>query len=204
MRIRNLTLLGVIAATSAVGAQGRQGPGVSQSVTVRPPRDLMLFDECDQARIRQDGSTRAIQICQDAVAAADAAGAAAFAPRDVRSFLGDVYMFATRWSDAIDAYRSALGIVKLAEESDLYTGEMLTKIAVAEANLGDLAAADRNAESAAATLRTSLMVHPEQRREHVASLRSTLLFQARVRRLRGDEATAQELEHIASALDDSR
>ena len=203
VRVRTFMMISAFTATSVVGAQEQQVPRVSESVIVRPARDLVLFGECDQARVRQDGSSRAIQICRDAVTAADEAGATAFAPRDARSFLGDVYMFAMRWVDAIDAYRSALKIAKSADESDLYTGEMLTKVAVAEANLGDFAAADRSAESAAATLQTSLAAYPEQRREHIASLRATLLFHARVKRLLGDNASAEALERRAGTLEDA-
>ena len=83
----------------------------------------------------------------DAVAAADQAGAAAYAPRSARSFLGDVYIFAKRWSDALAAYQSALSIPRASHTSDLGTGEILAKIAIAQVNLGDLAAADRSAES---------------------------------------------------------
>jgi hypothetical protein len=97
---------------------------VSESVTVRPQRDIVLLADCSRALSTQDGSPRAIQTCVDAVAAADQAGAAAYAPRSARSFLGDVYMFAKRWSDALAAYQSARSIPKASDTSDLGTGEI--------------------------------------------------------------------------------
>ena len=130
--------------------------------------------------------------------------AAAYAPRSARSFLGDVYMFAKRWSDALAAYQSALSIPRASDTSDLGTGEILAKIAIAQVNLGDLAAADRSAESAAATLQTSMAAHPDQRQEHMITLRSTLLFHARIKQLRGDNEAAQTLELRAVELDGSK
>jgi hypothetical protein len=72
----------------------------------------------------------------------------------------------------------------------LYTGEILTKIAIAQVNLGDLAAADRSAESAASKLQASMAEHPDQRQEHVTTLRSTFLFHARIKQRRGDNVAA--------------
>jgi hypothetical protein len=181
-----------------------KAPDGTNSITVPARRDVVLLADCSRALSTQDGSPPAIQTCRDAVAAADQAGAAAFNRRSPRSFLGDVYMFAKRWSDAVAAYQSALSITGPSEASDLNTGEILTKIAIAQVNLGDLLAADRSAESAAAKIQGSMTAHPDQRQEHVTTLRSTFLFHARIKQLRGDAAAATTLERKAAALGSSK
>jgi hypothetical protein len=80
VRMSILTVL-VFGTTIALGAQKPPASGASDSVTVRPHRDVALLEECSRALSTQDGSPRAIERCRDAVAAADQAGAAAFAPR---------------------------------------------------------------------------------------------------------------------------
>jgi hypothetical protein len=195
-----VTLLLVL--TPAVETQG-QAPGATDSVTVRPGRDLALLGECDQAYLAKDASVRAIETCRAAVAAADEAGASAFAPRLARSRLGDIYMFGGRWSDAIAAYDSALGVKTPTEATALETGETLTKRAIAQLNLMDLAAADVSVTSAEAAMDQPIG-RASERQRYIATLQTTLTVHARIKRLRGDESGAQKLEARARALADAK
>jgi tetratricopeptide (TPR) repeat protein len=190
----------VLVSAPAVATQG-QAPGATDSVTVRPARDLALFGECDQAYLARDGSARAIEICRSAVAAANAAGDSAFAPRLARSRLGDIYMFAGRWSDAIAAYDSALSLKTSTDDATpLETGETLTKRAVAQLNLTDLPAADASATSAEAALEQPAKRDADEQQRYIATLDATLRVHAQIKRLRGDESGAQKLEARARAL----
>ena len=49
-----------------------------------------------------------------------------------------------------------------------------------------------------------MAAHPDQRQEHMITLRSTLLFHARIKQLRGDNEAAQTLELRAVELDGSK
>ncbi len=200
---RVVTRLGLHApdmfSTDALAPRGT----TNNSVTVPARRDVVLLADCSRALITQDRSLRAIQTCRDAVAAADEAGDA-FNRHSARSFLGDVHIFAKQWSDAVAAYQSALSITTPSDANDFRAGEILTRIAIAQANLGDLAAADRSAESAGAKLQASMAAHPTQRQEHVSALRTTFLFHTRIKQLRGDNVAAQTLERRAGELDGSK
>jgi hypothetical protein len=189
--------------TPAVETQG-QAPGATDSVTVRPARDLALLSECDKAYLAKDASVRAIETCRAAVAAADEAGASAFAPRLARSRLGDIYMFAGRWSDAAAAYESALSVKASSEATSLETGETLTKRAIAQLNLMDLPAADISATSAEAAMDQPMGRDADEQRRYVTTLQTTLMVHARIKRLRGDESGAQKLEARARALADAK
>lgn len=178
--------------------------GAARSATVPARREVVLLADCSRALTTQDGSPRAIQTCRDAVAAADKAGVAAVSRRSPRRFLGDVYMFAKRWSDAVEAYQSALAVTGSVESDGLGSGEIMTMIAIAQVNLGDLVAADRSSDVASTRIQASMGEHPERRQEHVSALRATWLFQARIKRLRGDAAAAAALESKAAALSSSR
>jgi hypothetical protein len=176
---------------------------LSSTTPVTAQEPLALLNDCSRALSRQDGSPRAVQTCREAVAAADE-GTDAFARGWARGFLGDVYMFAKRWSDAVTTYQSALEMTTAADADGLKTGELLAKLAIAQANLGDLAAADRNAESAAATLNGSMSAPSENPEKHLTTLRSTLLFHARIKQLRGDTAAARDLDRRADSLQGAR
>jgi tetratricopeptide (TPR) repeat protein len=193
----------LLVSTPAVAMQG-QAPGTTDSVTVRPARDLALLGECDHAYLAKDASERAIETCRAAVAASDEAGASAFAPRLARSRLGDIYMFAGRWSDAIAAYESALSVKTPTEATSLETGETLAKRAIAQLNLMDLAAADISATSAEAAMDQPMGRDTDERRRYIATLQTTLMVHARIKRLRRDESGAQKLEARARALSEAR
>ena len=193
----HLSLL--LVSTPAVAMQA-QVPGATNSVTVRPARDIALLLECDKAYLTQDASVRAIETCRAAVAAADEAGASAFAPRLARSRLGDIYMFAGRWSDAIAAYELALSVKTSIEATGLETGEILAKRAIAQLNLQDLVAADASATSAEAAMEQPVKRDADEQRRYIATLKDTLMVHARIKRLRGDESGAQKLETRAGAL----
>ena len=200
----SIVLTFVVISSIVIGAQGQPTPRTSSSVTVGPSRDVSLLEECSRAHVTQDGSPKAIQTCRDAVAAADEAGAAAFAPRAARSFLGDVYLFAKRWSDAVTAYQSALGLTKGSDVTDFDTGEILTKKGFAQQNLGDLVAADASLVSAVATLQASIASHADQRQKHEAALRTALVLHARVKELRGDDVAAQALRKRSDSLGEAK
>lgn len=175
--------------------------GTTLSTSVPARSDVVLLADCSRALSTQDGSPRAIQTCLDAVAAADAAGAAAFSRTSPRKFLGDVYMYAGRWAEAVAAYRSALAITAPPDADDLSTAETLGMIALAQLNLGELEAADGTAESATVKIEALMTAHPEQRQKHVPGLRAILLLHARIKGLRGDAPAATELQRKAAALD---
>lgn len=81
------------------------------------------------------------------MAAADAASTEATYERQAsRAFLAGAYMFAQRWSEAIQTYRAALEIANKGGTND--TTRYLRGIAAAQANLGDLSAADQTVASA--------------------------------------------------------
>lgn len=198
MTTRMLILASVVVGTTSLRAQTPPASGASTSVTVRPARDGVLLEQCSRALSTADGSSQAIQTCRAAVAAADAAGAAAQGPRSARSWLGDVYMFANQWAAALAAYQSALG-TEPSRADDPNTGEMKARMAIAQANLGDLAAADQSAESAEIELQSLTASHPAER-QHVTALRSTLLFHARIKQQLGQVSAAKALESKAAAL----
>ena len=175
----------------------------SASSTVPGQRDVVLLADCSRALTTRDGSPQAIQTCRDAVAAADASGVAS-KRSSARSFLGDVYMFAKQWSDAVAAYQAALSVVTPSEAGDLRSGDILTAIAIAQGNLGDFAAADRSATSASAKLQASMTAHPESRGQYASTLRSTLLVHARIKQALGDVEAAKAIERTAAALDGSK
>ena len=96
-----------------------------------------------------------------------------------------------------------MSIREASDASDLNNGEVLTKMAIAQVNLGDLAAADRNTASAVAKVEASMAAHPEQRKVHVDALRTMYSFSANVKRLQGDAEAATTLERKAAALGSS-
>ena len=195
VRVTNAALT---VALAAVAGAHQQSPQSSQPAA----RDLVLLADCSRAIKAQDGSDRAIQACRDAIAAADEAGDRAFSRRAPRRFLGDVYTFSNRWSDALAAYEEALSLAGPSDGQDIHTADILVKMAVAQVNLGDTVRADRNAAAAAKTIEASMKANPDQRQEHVTALRDTLEFHARIKRVRGDPAAAKELERKAAALKD--
>jgi hypothetical protein len=184
-------------------ALARNSAGTT-SVTVPARRDVVLLADCSRALSTQDGSEKAIRTCRDAVAAADQAGADALSRRSPRRFLGDVYMFARRWSDAVAAFESAMSIAAAPDANGLSTGELLTKIAIAQVNLGELAAADKNVTSAVVKVEASMAAHPEQRQVHVDALSAIYVFAARIKRLQGDAEGATTLDRKAAALNTSK
>jgi tetratricopeptide (TPR) repeat protein len=152
-----------------------------------------------------DAASDAIQLCRAAVEASDQSSVTTpYERRTVRGFLADAYMLGKRWSEAIAAYQSALTIDTKSGADEVNAGELLTKMAVAYTNLGDLEAADRNAASAVAKVEASMAAHPDQRKVHVDALRTIYSFSAQVKRLRGDAEAATMLERKAAALSSSK
>lgn len=113
-------------------------------------------------------------------------------------------MFAGRWSDALAAYESALSVKTSTEATSLETGETLTKRAIAQLNLMDLAAADASATSAEAAMDQPTGRDADEQRRYITTLQTSLMFHARIKRLRGDESDAQKLEARARALADAK
>jgi hypothetical protein len=175
-------------------------PGTTK-ITVGARQDLVLRADCSRAVTGLSATADPIQLCRAAVDATDqSAVSTAEERRAVRGWLADAYMLVKQWPDVITACQSALSIVTKSDADQLRTGELLTRVVIAYANLGDFEAADRNAASAAATVERSMAAHPDERREHVDILRAIYVLSAQVKLLRGDGDAAMTFERKAAAL----
>ena len=137
------------------------------------------------------------------MAAADAASTEATYERQAsRAFLAGAYMFAQRWSEAIQTYRAALEIANKGGTND--TTRYLRGIAAAQANLGDLSAADQTVASAMSQKEKLVAGASSQgdRAIHSIELRSIYALAAQIKRLRGDVAGAATLDAKAAGLGD--
>jgi tetratricopeptide (TPR) repeat protein len=175
--------------------------GAQQSITVPGRKEVSLAADCSMAVSRLDGSVNTISLCRAAVEATDQSPATiAYERRAVRGWLADAYLLAKQPSEAIAVYQAALAIDTKSDADEVNAGELLTKMAIAYANLGDLEGADRSAASAVTRVEASLAAHSDQRDAHVDALRTIYSFSARVKRLRGDAEAAAALERKAAAL----
>jgi hypothetical protein len=197
------TLLACAALVAATVEGLGQQP--STSTTVRANPAVVLTADCSRAATGGGPGGRpspdAIKICQAAVAAADAASTeATYERQGSRTYLADSYMFAQRWSEAIPMYRAAMDIAIKSGRSD--TTRYLRGIAAAQANLGDLSAADQTAGSAVSQKEKLLAgaSSPDDRTIHSIELRSIYALATQIKRLRGDVAGAATLEARAAAL----
>ena len=137
------------------------------------------------------------------MAAADAASTEATYERQAsRAFLAGAYMFAQRWSEAIQTYRAALEIANKGGTND--TTRYLRGIAAAQANLGDLSAADQTVASAMSQREKLVAGASSQgdRAIHSIELRSIYALATQIKRLRGDVSGAATLDAKAAALGD--
>jgi tetratricopeptide (TPR) repeat protein len=195
--------------TEALTKPSRTPNTATSAATVRANPATVLTADCSRAALGSGPEpgigaapvAEAIRICQAAVDEADRSSAeTVYERRASRAFLADVYMRAQRWSDAIATYRAALEIAAKAKSVGT-DSHYLLGIAIAYANLGDLAAADQNASSAVTTTEAAMAAAPSDQREiYVIELRSIYALAARVKRLRGDTVGATALERKASAL----
>jgi hypothetical protein len=182
-----------------------KNPGTTNSITVLARRDVTLMADCSRVVSQLVAAPGAIQLCREAVEATDQSSATtAYERRAVRGWLADAYMLAKQWSDAIATYQSALAIDAKSDADEVDAGELLTKMAIAYTNVGDLATADRSASSAVAKVEASMAARPDQRKVHVDALRTMYSFSAQVKRLRGEEEAATTLERKAAALGSSK
>jgi len=201
------TLLACVALVAATAKILGQQPTTSTTVRANPA--VVLTGECSRAASGGAPGARpspdAIKVCTAAVAAADAASTEATYERQAsRTFLADSYMSAQRWSEAIPLYRAALDIASKGGTSD--TTRYLRGIAAAQANLGDLSAADQTAASAVIQKERLLAgsSSPDDRTIHSIELRSIYALATQIKRLRGDVAGAATLEAKAAALGNPR
>jgi len=201
------TLLACAAVVAATVEGLGQQPSTSATVRANPAVELTA--DCSRAATGGAPGGRpspdAIKICEAAVAAADAASTeATYERQGSRTFLADSYMFAQRWSEAIPMYRAALDIASKGGRSD--TTRHLRGIAAAQANLGDLSAADQTAGSAI-NQKEKLLAgasSSDDRTIHSIELRSIYALATQIKRARGDVAGAATLEAKAAALGNPR
>jgi hypothetical protein len=176
----------------------------STSTTVRANPAVVLTADCGRAArgLVPVAAPEAIQICLAAMEAADRASTEpTYERRASRAFLADAYIAAQRWSDAIPIYQAAIEIANKGG-GDSNSTHYLMGIAFAQANLGDLPAADRSAESAAGQMEaiSAAATDPEERSIRARELRSIYALAMQIKRLRGDAAGAAALERKAAAL----
>jgi len=202
-------VLGCVALLAATVEGCGQQP--STSITVRADPATVLFGDCSLAATGGEPGRRpspnAIRICQTAVAAADAASTeATFERSGSRTFLADAYMFAQQWSEAIPMYQAAMDIATKADGGGSDTTRYLRGIAAAQANLGDLSAADQTAGSAVSQKEKLLAgaSSPDYRTIHAIELRSIYTLATQIKQARGDVAGAANLEAKAAALGNPR
>ena len=194
-RFVNVITLSIVVGVSAAPL------GAQVSITVPGRKDFTLSNDCQLAVNRSDASTATIELCRAALEATDQEPAADLSDRrDVRIALGNAYLLAEQWANALSAYQAAQAIAAKPDLDDARAGEFLADMALAYMLTGDLEAADRNATAALPRMEAAMAAHPTQRSRYVESLRTLYEF-ARLLKLRlGDVAGAAAIERKAAAL----
>jgi tetratricopeptide (TPR) repeat protein len=182
-------------------------PDPSSSTSVKVPADphIVLTSDCTRRTMIDRNPNEAVETCTRALDAANALPADRLDERiKAHSNLGEAYVVARRWSDAIREFETALRLEQPLAANSYRGGERLGMIAMSYFNLGDLQNADFNAGRAVATLKAVTTANEDERRVLTGTLQSMLQMQARFKRLHGDEKGAARLESEAEALEQDR